>query len=81
MKHFKRFFAIAGVILLLGMYGASLVLALMDSPQAFQWLQASIVATVIIPILLWIYIAMFKFIEQRRNENLDALKNDEESDD
>lgn len=72
MKNLKRIFAVIGIILLAGMYLASLIFALMDSPRAFECLKVSIAMTVIIPILLWIYIAMFRFMEQHRKSNQDA---------
>lgn len=66
MKNAKRILAILGVILLVGMYAATLVFALIDSPWALDCLKVSIGLTIIIPILLWIYIAMFRYMDQQK---------------
>lgn len=72
MKNVKRILALLGIILLVSLYGASLIFALLDSPWAFDCLKVSIAFTIIIPILLWIYLTMFRFIKQRRNDNYEA---------
>ncbi len=53
MKKIKRIAAMVGVILLVGMYVATLVLALSSSPQAQNLLMASIVCTVVVPVLIY----------------------------
>lgn len=78
MKNFKRIFAIIGIVLLVGLYAATLVFALIDSPWAMDCLKVSIGLTIIIPVLLWIYIAMFRFMEQQRKANIDAMHTDED---
>ena len=77
MKNTKRILSILGVILLVGMYLATLIFALIDSPVAFECLKVSIGLTILIPVLLWIYLAMFRYIEQRRQANEDASNGDE----
>ncbi len=72
MKNMKRIFAIFGIIILIGLYAATLIFALLDSPQTYDCLKISIGLTILIPVLLWIYMAMFKFMEQRKNSNTDA---------
>ncbi|MCD7765025.1 MAG: hypothetical protein LUH53_00685 [Lachnospiraceae bacterium] len=53
MQRIKRIAAMIGVILLVGMYVATLVLALSSSPQAQNLLMASIVCTVVVPVLIY----------------------------
>lgn len=72
MKNFKRIFSILGIVILVGLYVATLVFALIDSPWAFECLKVSIGFTIIIPILLWIYIAMFRYMKQHRKSNQSA---------
>lgn len=72
MKNIKRILSVLVVILLARMYIASFIFALIDSPDAFECLKISIGLTILIPVLLWIYLAMFRFIKQRRQENKDA---------
>ena len=72
MKNTKRILSILAVILLIGMYLATLIFALIDSPTAFECLKISIGLTILVPVLLWIYLAMFRYIEQRRQSNEDT---------
>lgn len=72
MKNTKRICAILGVILLVGMYVLTLVFALIDSPWAFECLKVSIGLTILIPVLLWVYLSIFRFIAQNREANRDA---------
>ena len=66
MKNLKRISALLGIILLAGLYLTSLVLALTSNAHTFEFFVASIAATVIIPILLWIYTAMYKYITKHK---------------
>lgn len=79
MKNTKRILAILGILLLVGMYIASLVFALIDSPWALDCLKVSIGLTIIIPILLWIYIAMFRYMDQQKKSKQDTMISDEEN--
>ena len=62
---FKQIVAIIGLLLVVGMYVASFVFALLAKPGAEGMFMASLVATVIIPIVLYIFIALDKLA--RRN--------------
>lgn len=72
MKNTKRILAFAGVALLVGLYLATLILALINSPQAFRLFKISVGLTILVPVLLWIYLAMYRYITQRRQSNQDA---------
>lgn len=69
MKKAKRIFAIAGAALLAGLYLATLIFALIDHPAAFRCLKISIGFTILIPVLLWIFLAMFRYMEGRKRQN------------
>ena len=62
MKNIKRILSILVV----------LILAMIDSPDAFECLKISVGLTIIVPVLLWIYLSMFRFIKKRRQANEDA---------
>ncbi len=49
----KRILAWIGIVLLGGMYLLDLILALVGSPAARQWLIASLVCTAVVPVLLY----------------------------
>ncbi|MCI8635033.1 MAG: hypothetical protein HFJ05_05475 [Eubacterium sp.] len=71
MKNTKRIFAVLGVIVLIGMYLITLILALIDNPHTFDLFKISVGLTILIPVLLWIYIAMYRYVKQRRQANQD----------
>lgn len=56
----KRILALAGALLLLAMYACTLIFAFMDSSAAPGLLKASIVCTVIVPILLYGYVLVYR---------------------
>ena len=61
MKNLKRLLAVLGILLLAGMYVLSLVFALTDHSQAGNMPMASLFATVIIPILLYAFLLVYKW--------------------
>ena len=65
MKKIKRILALIGVVLLVCLYGSTLVFALMDSPAADGLLRASIAATILIPVLLYAYILIARLLKKR----------------
>ncbi len=54
MKKVRQLLAIIGVVLLVGLYVTTIVFALLDDPRTFHFLGASIAATVIIPVMIWV---------------------------
>lgn len=58
----KRILALIGVILLAALYLSTLIFALLG--QSFiNWLMAAIVATIIVPVLIWAYGFIYKLIK------------------
>ena len=68
MKRIKQTAAIFGVILLVGLYLATLVFALIDHPKPLELLKISIGFTILIPVLLWICLAMYRYLKERNNQ-------------
>ena len=64
----KQIAAIVCIVLLVGMYVATLIVALLDFPGADRLFQACLVATIGLPILLWIYIWLYQQIKKRKEE-------------
>ncbi|MBQ4530309.1 MAG: hypothetical protein IJA36_06835 [Lachnospiraceae bacterium] len=64
MKKAKKVLAIIGIIFLAGLYVSSLIFALIDSELSFKLLQVSLYATVIIPILIYIYTLIYKLLHK-----------------
>ena len=51
----KRIMAIIGIIILVGLYLTTLLLAVLGNENTTPWFMASICATIIVPILMWVY--------------------------
>lgn len=70
MKKVKQILAIIGVIFLLAMYVFTLIVALVGghSEQTQRLLVASVVCTFIVPVLLWAYSIVYRWVK-RSNEH------------
>ncbi len=66
----KQIVAVVGLLLIVGMYVASFVFALTAKPGAEGMFMASIVATVIVPIVLYIFIALDKWAKRNAPEGM-----------
>ncbi len=66
MKKIKRILALLGVILLLAMYGSTLVFALMDSPNSGNMLMASIYCTIVVPVFLYAVQLAAKAVKKKK---------------
>lgn len=75
----KQIVAIAGVVLLAGMYVTSLVLAIIGSPMALNLLRMSFLATIIVPILIYV-ILMFYRLSHKKSESEDIVYAKDEDD-
>lgn len=64
MKKIKRALALAGAILLLGLYALTLITALMDSPQAGNWFMASLACTFGVPFILYTCILVYRWTKK-----------------
>ena len=62
----RRIFAIIGVVLLVLMYLSTLVFSLIGGELAFTWLKASLLCTIIVPIYLYIFTAVYKWLKNRK---------------
>lgn len=87
MDKLKRIFALLLVILLFGLYGLTIFFAVTDHTDTLQYLKASIVATVIIPALMWAYSFIYRTFgkgkkqdEPENPSNSKPLDNDKEND-
>lgn len=67
MKKMKRILALAGVIILAALYVTTLVLAIADNSNSMQMFFASIVATIIIPVLIWAYTFIYRLLKKDKS--------------
>lgn len=64
----KKVFALIAVILLVALYGSTVVFALSDSPNATYLFKASIFCTVIIPVLLYSYVLVYRIFGHKKED-------------
>lgn len=67
----KQIAAILCIVLLVLLYAATLIVALLDFPGSDRLFAACLMATVGLPILLWIYLWLYgKYIDRRSGAGL-----------
>ena len=69
MKKMKRLLALITVVILVLLYAATLIFALIDSPWAFSMFKACIGMTVILPALLYIYFWIYKVLNKNSDDD------------
>lgn len=75
MKKVKQILAIIGIVFLVLLYLSALICAIIDHTETMRLFQASILATVIIPVLLWAYSFIYKLIKKNAKEQMDEMQN------
>ena len=74
MDKWKRILAWIGIILLLLLYVCTLVSAIFVTPATQGFFKASLLATIMIPILLYGYLLVYRVIKGRNNEEEEEQK-------
>lgn len=69
MKKTKRILAIIGAVLLVALYGSTLVFAIFDHTKSLGFLKASIACTILLPVLLYAYTIIYKLINKKDRED------------
>ena len=70
----KRILALTAVVIILLLYAATFVLSLLPGDQANDLLMVSIVATVVIPVLLYNYLWLFRLFKGDGKDQNDPEK-------
>lgn len=65
----KRILAISGIILLVGLYLSTLLFAIFENPNTYLWFRASIVATIAVPVMIYAYTLIFKYLKHRNSSD------------
>lgn len=71
-KKIKQILAILAIVLLAGMYIASLVLAVIGSDWSTKMLQLSLVMTVLVPVILYVIMMFYKLNHHDNSEVFDS---------
>ena len=69
----KRIFAILGVILLLELYVITFIMAITDNTSTMRMFEAAVIATIIIPTLMWIYAFIYRLLNKNNDSKNDKL--------
>ncbi|MCI7181355.1 MAG: hypothetical protein SOY12_05175 [Schaedlerella sp.] len=69
MKKTTRVLALIGAILLFLMYGCTLTFALIGTETANKMLNASIAATILVPVLIYGYILLYRVLNKNNDES------------
>lgn len=69
MKTVRRILAIIGIILLLALYGSTLVFALIGNPDSMLLFRAAVIATIIVPVLIWAYTFIYRLLKGQDDED------------
>ena len=75
MTKVKQILAILGILLLLGLYVTTFVMALTDNTETMLLFKASLFATFVVPVLMWVYSLVYKLAHQ----NSDSKNSNESS--
>ena len=80
MKQIKRILAVTGIVLLVLMYLITLFCAIFDTGDSMIMFKASVMCTILVPILLWGYTVIYRLAKGRHEQELEAAlhKMDEE---
>ena len=73
MKKARQIIALIGVILLVLLYVSTLVLAIVDKSSSMQLFQTSVIATIIVPVLIW---TVTFFMKRNRDDVEEQFKDD-----
>ncbi len=75
MKQTKRILAVLGIILLVMMYLATLLLALFDLSSGMVMFKASVMCTVLVPLLIWGYTVIYRLAKGKEKTELEETLN------
>lgn len=73
MKKARQIIALIGVILLVLLYVSTLVLAIVDKSSSMKLFQTSVIATIIVPVLIW---TVTFFMKRNRDDVEEQFKDD-----
>lgn len=69
MKKLKRILAWVGIVLLVGMYLATFLLAIFDRSASMSMFRASVGCTILVPVMLYAYTLVYKWTKDRDKKN------------
>lgn len=73
MKKTKQILALIGALLLFAMYGITLIFALIGSELTLTLLKAAIACTIIVPVLLYAYMLVYRVVKHDDSDSVDDI--------
>lgn len=73
MKRTKQILAIIGIVILVGMYVTTLILAIMNNELSNRFFMASIICTVVVPVLIYIYQWLYKLVKKAADDSREGV--------
>ena len=74
MKKAKQILAIIGIVVIVLLYISTLVFAALGEHYT-NWLMASVAATIMVPVLIWVYGFIYKILKRHGEELAEEAKN------
>lgn len=71
MKKMKRILSLGGAVLLILMYVLTFIFSMIDHPLADALFRASLACSMIIPVLLYAYILVYRLVSKNDENKLD----------
>lgn len=62
----KKILAIIGIVILGGLYLSTLILAIIGTSYSIHLLKASIIATIVVPVFLYIWLYLIKIFKNKK---------------
>ena len=76
MKKMKQILAILGIVLILGINVLLIFAAATATEDSTNIFNAAIVTVILVPILLWIYLYVYKLIKKHNDDKNKSLENE-----
>lgn len=67
MKRLKRIMAWIAIVLLIGMYIVTAVMAFMATPGSFHMFQTSLAATIMVPVMIYVVLFLYRLIHPEKD--------------
>ncbi len=64
----KKIIAIVGIVILCGLYIVTLIAAIFTSPQTPQLFKACVYATVVVPVMFYAYLLMYRILKKKADD-------------
>ena len=71
MKRVRQILAWIGIIVIVGLYVFTIVLGLFGNENTVDLLKAAVVATIVVPVLIWAYTFIYKLVKGNRFDQND----------